>query len=69
MCTDLISLFFNSIAFVEFKNKSIIKKILQRKQKVKINGRVLIVDSVGETNVPKVTKAKANNKDGNTKGK
>ncbi|GAA6222589.1 nucleolin-like isoform X1 [Lates japonicus] len=55
------------IAFVEFKNKSIVKKVRQRKQKVKINGRVLIVDSVGETNVPKVTKARANNKDSNTK--
>lgn len=46
------------IAFVEFKNKTIAKKILEKKRVAKIQGRVLIVDCVGETKVPKVTKAK-----------
>ncbi|XP_029308927.1 nucleolin-like isoform X2 [Cottoperca gobio] len=46
------------IAFLEFKNKSTAKKVRQRKQGVKVLGRILIVDSVGESNAPKVTKAK-----------
>ncbi|KAI3375134.1 hypothetical protein L3Q82_021653, partial [Scortum barcoo] len=49
------------IAFVEFKNKTIAQKIRQKKRVLKIQGRVLIVDSVGETNVPKVVKAKEDN--------
>ncbi|XP_044076321.1 nucleolin-like isoform X2 [Siniperca chuatsi] len=49
------------IAFVEFKNKTIAKKIRQKKRVAKIQGRVLIVDRVGETNVPKVTKANDSN--------
>ncbi|KAF1384111.1 hypothetical protein PFLUV_G00138900 [Perca fluviatilis] len=46
------------IAFVEFQNKATAKKIQQRKQEVKIQGRILIVDRVGERNVPEVPKAK-----------
>ncbi|XP_067330751.1 nucleolin-like [Channa argus] len=50
------------IAFVEFRNKTIARKVLQKKQGVKIQGRVLILDNVGETKV-----TKANNEDNNTK--
>ncbi|XP_031153936.1 nucleolin-like isoform X2 [Sander lucioperca] len=46
------------IAFVEFQNKAIAEKVRQRKQEVKIQGRILIVDCVGERNVPEVPKAK-----------
>ncbi|XP_078120262.1 nucleolin-like [Sander vitreus] len=46
------------IAFVEFQNKAIAEKVRQRKQEVKIQGRILIVDRVGERNVPEVPKAK-----------
>ncbi|XP_023270507.1 nucleolin-like [Seriola lalandi dorsalis] len=53
------------IAFVEFKNKTIAKKVQQKKQGVKLQGRVLIVDCVGETAVPKVTNA--TDEDSNTK--
>nr|XP_020442419.1 nucleolin-like isoform X1 [Monopterus albus] len=53
------------IAFVEFKNTTIAKKVLQKKQGAKIQGRVLVVDSVGETNVTKIKKSI--NKDSNTK--
>ncbi|XP_071349004.1 nucleolin-like isoform X2 [Trachinotus anak] len=53
------------IAFVEFKNKTIAKKVQQKKQGVKIQGRVLIVYSVGEPTVPEV--AKTNDEDKNTK--
>ncbi|XP_069366844.1 nucleolin-like isoform X4 [Paralichthys olivaceus] len=45
------------IAFVEFKNPAIAKRIQKKKQGAKIKGRVLIVDFVGETNVTKVSKA------------
>lgn len=53
-------MFFNSIAFVEFKNKTIAKKVLQKKQGAKIQDRLLIVNSVGDK---KDTKAE------DTKGK
>ncbi|XP_076601700.1 nucleolin-like [Chaetodon auriga] len=49
------------IAFVEFKNKSIAKKVQQKKRVAKIQDRVLIVDLVGEAKVSK--DAKANNND------
>ncbi|KAA8587753.1 hypothetical protein FQN60_016615 [Etheostoma spectabile] len=44
------------IAFVEFKNKAIAEKVRQWKHEVKIQGRVLIVDGVGERNTPEVPK-------------
>lgn len=40
------------IAFVEFENKIVAKKVLRRKREVKIQGRVLIVDSVVKASVP-----------------
>lgn len=43
---------------MEFQNKAIAEKVRQRKQEVKIQGRILIVDCVGERNVPEVPKAK-----------
>ncbi|KAG7227155.1 hypothetical protein INR49_013953 [Caranx melampygus] len=46
------------IAFVEFKNKKIAQKVLQKKQRAKIQDRPLIVDSVGDK---KDTKAPPNN--------
>ncbi|XP_026168473.1 nucleolin-like isoform X2 [Mastacembelus armatus] len=44
------------IAFVEFNNTAIAKKVRQKRQGAKIQGRVLIVDSVGETHSTEVTK-------------
>ncbi|XP_034743046.1 nucleolin-like isoform X2 [Etheostoma cragini] len=44
------------IAFVEFQNKAIAEKVRQWKHEVKIQGRVLIVDGVGERNSPEVPK-------------
>ncbi|XP_024864998.1 nucleolin-like isoform X2 [Kryptolebias marmoratus] len=41
------------IAFVEFKNKAIAKKMLKKKQSAKIQDRDLIVDTVRERNAPK----------------
>ncbi|XP_070701369.1 nucleolin-like [Pempheris klunzingeri] len=41
------------IAFVEFKNETIAKKVRQQKQPFEIQGRVLIVDTVGESKAPK----------------
>ncbi|XP_072220099.1 nucleolin-like [Leuresthes tenuis] len=41
------------IAFVEFRNKKIAQKVHEKRQGAKIQGRVLIVDTVGEPNVPK----------------
>ncbi|XP_034558264.1 nucleolin-like [Notolabrus celidotus] len=52
------------IAFVEFKSKSVAEKVRQQKRVVEIQGRVLIVDSVGPRDEPKVTKT---NDDNNTK--
>ncbi|KAM9844377.1 nucleolin-like isoform 2-T2 [Aulostomus maculatus] len=46
------------IAFLEFKNETIANKVRQKRQGAKIQGRVLIVDSVGERVVPKVTETK-----------
>uniref|UniRef100_UPI0037E8FA9D nucleolin-like n=1 Tax=Semicossyphus pulcher TaxID=241346 RepID=UPI0037E8FA9D len=54
------------IAFVEFQNKGIAEKVRQKKRVAKIQGRVLIVDSVGARNVPKVTEADSDNNN-NTK--
>lgn len=52
---------------MEFKNKTIAKKVQQKIQGARIQDRVLIVDFVGETNMPKVTKA--TDEDNNTKSK
>lgn len=63
-------LFSHSIAFVEFKNKTIARKIQQKKQQVKMQGRVLIVDFVGETNATNSSKVIKTNGDNNSaKGK
>ncbi|KAM4552403.1 nucleolin-like isoform 2-T2 [Odontesthes bonariensis] len=47
------------IAFVEFRNETIAQKVHEKIQGAKIQDRVLIVDTVGEPNVPKA------NADGN----
>lgn len=52
---------------MEFKKKTIAQKIRQKKRVLKIQGRVLIVDGVGETNAAKV--GKANDDNNNAKGK
>lgn len=67
MCCKLSLFLVNRIAFVEFKKESIAKKVQQKKQGAKIEGRVLVVDFVGETKENKVTKA--NDDDGKEKGK
>lgn len=54
----------HGIAFVEFKNKNIAEQVLQSKQVVEIQGRVLIVDSIRPKEASKVTET--NDKD-NTK--
>lgn len=43
----------NSIAFVEFQNKTIAKKMLGKKRSAKILGRDVIVEAAGKRNVPK----------------
>lgn len=70
LCSILnwISLFFNRIAFVEFKNKTIAKKIQQKKRVAKLQGRVLTVDFVGEANRLKVAKANDDDNNNNTEG-
>ncbi|XP_070775211.1 nucleolin-like [Enoplosus armatus] len=50
------------IAFVEFKNRTIAKKLLQKKRLPRIQGRVLIVDCVGQTKVTKANDDKNNTK-------
>jgi len=49
---------------VEFRNKKIAQKVHEKRQGAKIQGRVLIVDTVGKPNVPK-----ANADSNKTKGK
>ena len=56
-------MFFHSIAFLEFKNKTIAQKVQKNKQGVKIQDRVLIVDFVGEGR-SKVTKVDDNDNEG-----
>ena len=58
-----IYMFFHSIAFLEFKNKTIAQKVQKNKQGVKIQDRVLIVDFVGEGR-SKVTKVDDNDNEG-----
>lgn len=53
------------IAFVQFKNKTIAKKVLRRNREIKIQGRVLIVDSVLKANVPAANDNNNNNKNDN----
>lgn len=56
--------FFNSLAFVEFKDETTARNVKQKKQGVKIQGRVLILDFVGETSgahFSQVTKANDDN--------
>ncbi|XP_019114625.2 nucleolin isoform X1 [Larimichthys crocea] len=50
------------IAFVEFKNKTIAKKVQQKKRVARIRDQVLIVDRVGEANKPKEAPANEDNK-------
>uniref|UniRef100_A0A8C2XDE4 RRM domain-containing protein n=1 Tax=Cyclopterus lumpus TaxID=8103 RepID=A0A8C2XDE4_CYCLU len=54
-----------SIAFVEFKEKTIAQKVQQQKQKMMIQGRVLTVDCVIKAN-RKVFKAKDDKEDNTT---
>lgn len=60
-------MFFNSIAFLEFKNRTIARKVQKKKQVVKIQDRVLIVDFVGEAR-SKVTKVNDKDKKGKSLG-
>ncbi|KAM6918283.1 nucleolin-like [Xenentodon cancila] len=48
------------IAFVEFKNKAIPKRIREKNQEVKIQGRVVIVGGVGEAYLPEASKSEEN---------
>lgn len=69
MCSSLneISLFFNSIAFVEFSNKTIAEKVCQKKQVTMIQDRVLIVEFVENSrvgNVNQTSKVNDNNNEG-----
>lgn len=57
-----VSIFFNRIAFLEFKNTGIAKKVQKQKQGVTIQKRVLILNRVGEKSVRRVTKADVENK-------
>lgn len=57
-----MSLFFNRIAFLEFKNTGIARKVQKQKQGVTIRKRVLILSCVGEEGVCRVTKADVENK-------
>lgn len=58
-----MSLFFNRIAFLEFKNTGIARKVQKQKQGVTIRKRVLILSCVGEEEgVCRVTKADVENK-------
>lgn len=57
-----MSLFFNRIAFLEFKNTSIARKVQKQKQGVTIRKRVLILNCVGEKGACRVTKADVENK-------
>lgn len=57
-----VSMFFNRIAFLEFKNTGIAKKVQKQKQGVTIQKRVLILNRVGEKSVCRVTKADVENK-------
>ncbi|XP_037538093.1 nucleolin [Nematolebias whitei] len=50
------------IAFVEFQNKTIAKKMLGKKRSAKIQGRDVIVDTVGKRKVPKGHADKKNTK-------
>uniref|UniRef100_I3JWX1 RRM domain-containing protein n=1 Tax=Oreochromis niloticus TaxID=8128 RepID=I3JWX1_ORENI len=50
------------IAFLEFKNTGIAKKVQKQKQGVTIQKRVLILNRVGEKSVRRVTKADVENK-------
>lgn len=68
MCSSLneISLFFNSMAFVEFRNRTIAEKVCQQKQVAMIQDRVLIVDFVGDSGVGNVDQiSKVNDDDNN----
>lgn len=61
-----MSLFFDSIAFLEFQTEAIANRVRERKQGAKIQDRVLIVHHVGKANTSKVDKAA--DEDNNTKG-
>lgn len=50
---------------MQFENKNIAKEVQQKNRQVELQGRVLIVDFVGEANKSKVTKVN----DSDTKGK
>lgn len=48
----------NSIAFVEFKKESMVKKIMRKNPKIKIQDRVLIMNFVGKANRSEGTETK-----------
>ncbi|XP_047444706.1 nucleolin-like [Mugil cephalus] len=52
----------HGIAFLEFQNKAIAQDVLQGKQGAEMEGRILIVDCVGERNVPKADEADKKNR-------
>lgn len=52
----------NSIAYVEFKKESIVKKIMRKNPKIKIQDKVLIMNFVGKANRPEGTETKGKNK-------
>lgn len=54
---------------MEFRNKTIAGKMLLKKQRAKIQDRVLIVDSVGERQVSEKSKVTTANDNDEIKGK
>lgn len=53
---------FNSIAFLEFKNKAIAEEMFKKKQKAQIKGRDLIVDRVRPRDAAKAGSKKTKGK-------
>lgn len=52
----------NSIAFVEFKKESIVKKIMRKNPKIKIQDKVLMMNFVGKANRSEGTETKGTKK-------
>lgn len=58
MSVKKFSSYLNSIAFVEFKKESIVKKIMRKNPKIKIQDTVLMMNFVGKANRSKGTETK-----------
>lgn len=58
MSVKTFSSYLNSIAFVEFKKESIVKKIMRKNPKIKIQDTVLMMNFVGKANRSKGTETK-----------